>query len=265
MFARQKRVIHFHVIDEATAIREACYQPDVFSPERHTEVVDAIVPGRIDHELLPIDAPGVVNWMSRDQPVDCVAFRVCKPAGRPQRQTYGILEAPAGLAHPNTARQLAHVESAAMLQDEAGLGGLAFGCFVTLGAGFEEKAGGPGNCVATVAHPVECALHAAPVRDGRWRITIVGILCEMGGLVAGFDLVSTEEAWLADLRMPNAKRPGFAEAQSPEIAARFDIGRIIPSAASEAHFPAWQIEDPGPAWTASPSRVMGVLVAGCAG
>lgn len=115
-----------------------------------------------------------------------------------------------------------------MLQYEVGLGGIPARRFGTLGARLEKPAGGSGSGVAVVAQPVECALDALPVHDGRQRIVIIGILRQMRGLVARFDRTLTEEARLANVGMASGERSRFAEAKCPQVTNRSHTRRIIP-------------------------------------
>ena len=59
MSAREKGEAHLLVVDEAVVLPRAGYPPDVLHPERHAEVVVAILPGGIDDEARRIDAPPV--------------------------------------------------------------------------------------------------------------------------------------------------------------------------------------------------------------
>jgi hypothetical protein len=45
----------------------------------------------------------------------------------------------------------------------------------------------------------------------------LGILRNAGGLIASLDWASAEEAWLADVRMTLAERPGVFESQSVQV------------------------------------------------
>ena len=219
MRAREKREAHLLVVDEGVVHPPgAGHPPHVLRPEKHAEVVRALFPSGIDHEVLRIDAPRMRHRMLRHPRVDGVALHVRVESRLSESQPNSVAEALPGNPHSDAAWQGAPLERAAVLQDEIGLAGVRVrarvAAFGHSGPGFEITASGTGVLTSRPAEPVEYVLDALPMGGECGGSLVLGIQRDMADLIACLDRAFAEEAWPATLGMAGAERSGVFKVPS---------------------------------------------------
>jgi len=97
--------VHLGIVDQAVVPPGLEHPAQIVVSEGYAEVFGALIPRRIDDEVVRADAPGVRYRVCCYPSVDRVALHVHVHVGLPKRKCRGVAEAFARAPHPDSAWQ----------------------------------------------------------------------------------------------------------------------------------------------------------------